>query len=274
MGLGLGSGLTTGTISSWSPNDVGRFPELWFEKNSNIIAQYSDDGTEYSETTTGADLIDLDRILRWNGKGFTNKAFHQDVSNDMPRYEADGADAGTLNFASGEKFMNLVEGVLSGSTAETVDFANEFSILIRCKPANFDAARALLGQTASANEFIGFGAGASNLDDSIRMKIDNNTVDFTDSGSNTFSTSEYVTLLIIRDTSNVCKMYVYSETYKSTASGTQWGGATTQSGTATFDNLGCAEDDTANFQGYISHVIAWAVELSADQRELAINYVK
>ena len=273
--LGLNSSLiSASSISAWSPNDVARPPELWFEKNTNIIAQFSDDGTEYSPTTTGADLNDLDRILRWNGKGSTNKAFHQEVSNDMPRYEADGADAGTLNFASAAKFMNLVEGVADGTTAETVDFANEFSVLVRCKPANFDVARALLGQTASANEFIRFGAGASNMDDSIRMKIDNNTVDFTDSGSNTFSTSEYVTLLIIRDSSNVCKMYVYSNTYKSTASGTQWGGATTQSGTATFDNLGCTTDDSANFEGYISHVIAWSAELSEKERELAINYVK
>lgn len=273
--LGLNSSLiSSSSMSTWSPNDVFRSPELWFEKNTNMTAFANTDGTEYSPEVSTPNLTDGDRVIRWNGKGNSLKDFLQETSDDMPRYEADGADAGTLHFANAAKFMNLMEGGSGGSTPETVDFTGQFTILIRCKPTDLGNTKGLLGQTASANEFIRFGAGSSNLDDSVRMKIDGNTVDFTDSGSNTFSTSEYVTLLIIRDSSNVCKMYVYSNTYKSTASGTQWGAATTQSGTATFDNLGCTADDTTKFEGYISHVIAWPLDLTAEERTLAINYVQ
>ena len=272
MGLGLGSGLTTGTMLSWSPTDTTGL-SLWFKKRLGIFVKFNDGGDEtYSPLRSFGEgnVEDSDRIIRWVGNGGTDKDFYQATSDDMPRAEISQAHEGSLFFASAAKFMNLVEA--GSTTGTTVALSGAFTVLVRLQPTDLSASRGILGQTGVTTEFVRFGAGASNLDDSVRMKIDNNTVDFTDSGSNTFPTNEYTNLLIERDSSNVCKMYVYSNSYKSTASGTQWGGATTQSGTATFDNLGCTDDDTTKFQGYISDLIVWSSQLTAEERELAFKY--
>ena len=272
MGLGLGSGLTTGAMLSWSPTDATGL-SLWFKKRLGIFVKFNDGGDEtYSPLRSFGEgnVEDSDRIIRWVGNGGTDKDFYQATSDDMPRAEISQAHEGSLHFANAAKFMNLVEA--GSTTGTTVALSGAFTVLIRLQPTDLSASRGILGQTGVTTEFVRFGAGASNLDDSVRMKIDNNTVDFTDSGSNTFPTNEYTNLLIERDSSNVCKMYVYSNSYKSTASGTQWGGATTQSGTATFDNLGCTDDDTTKFQGYISDLIVWSSQLTAEERELAFKY--
>ena len=273
MGLGLGASITSGGYVSFSPDNISNML-LWFQSNSSSVsnlltAKFSDDGTEYSPVRTDGNLTDGDRIQRWGGQGSTAFDFFINNSTDMPRFEAD-ADEG-LSFPAG-KYMDLVEA--GTTTDDTIDLTGAFTVFIRCKPTNLDTSRALLGQSGTQQEFVRIGASsASGLNKSVRLKIDNNNVDFAES-TNTISTSEYISILIERDSSNVCKMYVYSDTYKDTASGTQWGGATTQSGTATFDNLAATEDDTHNFVGFISHAIVYSKQITAAERTELFSYVK
>ncbi len=273
MGLGLGASITSGGYVPFSPDNISNML-LWFQSNSSSVsnlltAKFSDDGTEYSPVRTDGNLTDGDRIQRWGGQGSTAFDFFINVAVDMPRFEADAGEG--LSFPAG-KYMDLVEA--GSTTDDTIDLTGAFTVFIRCKPTNFDTSRALLGQTASAQEFIRLGAsGALGINKSVRLKIDNNNVDFSES-TNTIATDEYISILIERDSSNVCKMYVYSDTYKATASGTQWGGATTQSGTATFDNLSSTEDDSQNFVGFISHVIVYSKQITAAERTELFSYVK
>lgn len=269
--LGLGNSLiSSNSPIAWSPKDVGTL-QMWFKAFDGIFAQFNAGGdTEYNPLTTGSDLEDDDRIVRWVGRPDSRMDFYQEGSNDMPRYEIAQGVEGSLHFPNAAKFMNLVE--TGTTTATVVNLSSAFTILIRCQPTSLAVARGILGQTGSGAEFIRFGAGASNLNNAVRMKIDGTAVDFTDTGSNTFPTNEFTNLLIERNSSNVCKMYVYSNSYKAAASGTEWGAETTKSGTATFDNLGCQDDDNTNFQGYISDVIVWSSQLTAEERELAFKY--
>jgi hypothetical protein len=271
--LGLGNSIVSGGYVPFSPDDISNIL-LWFQSNSNLTsnlltAKFNSANVEYDPVRTDGNLTDGDRIQRWGGQGGTAFDFFINVSTDMPRFEADAGEG--LSFPAG-KYMDLVEA--GTTTDDTIDFTGAFTVFIRCKPTNLDTSRALLGQSASAQEFIRIGAsGAAGMNKSVRLKIDNNNVDFTES-TNTISTSEYISILIERDSSNVCKMYVYSDTYKATASGTQWGGATTQSGTATFDNLSSTEDDTQNFVGFISHVIVYSKQITAAERTELFSYVK
>lgn len=269
--LGLGNSLISSSSPiAWSPKDVGTL-QMWFKAFDGIFAQFNAGGdTEYNPLTTGSNLEDDDRVTRWVGRPDSRLDFYQEGSNDMPRYEIAQGVEGSLHFPNAAKFMNLVE---TGTTTPTfVALPSAFTVLIRCQPTSLTTARGILGQTSSETEFIRFGAGASNLDDSVRMKIDNTAIDFTGGGSDVFPTNEFTNLLIERSSSNVCKMYVYSNTYKDSASGTEWGNESTKSGTATFDNLGCQDDDSTNFQGYISDVIIWSSQLTAEERELAFKY--
>ena len=189
MGLGLGSGLNTGAMLSWSPPDAAGL-SLWFKKRQGILAKFNDGGDEtYSPLRTFGSEVDAiedsDRIVRWVGNGGTDKDFYQEETDDMPRVEITANHDGSLLFGNAaEKFMNLVE---AGSDSDTtLALSGAFTILVRLNPLNLTAARGILGQSGVTTEFIRFGAGASNLDNSVRMKIDNNIIDFTDSGSNKF----------------------------------------------------------------------------------------
>ena len=274
--LGLGSSLSsTSATTSWAPSDAARYPALWFRNNQGIVSDESGDGTSYSPVRTSelGNLSDEDKINEWVGVGNTGKTFHQETAADKPRFETDAADFGSLAFPSAAKFMNLVD---AEGSATNINLTGAFTILVRCKPTDFTNSNAILG--SNDEEFLRFGAGSGNLDDSIRLKIDNNAVSFTES-SNTFSTSEYVTLIVTRNTSNQCNVFVYSNTYKTTASGTAWGTANQQPGgsatllTKTINNLGCDDDDATNFTGFISDLVVWELELTAAERALAFAYV-
>ena len=234
-----------------------------------LTAKFNNGGLEYDPVRVDGDVTDGDRKQRWCGQGSTAFDFFINDATDMPRFEADANEG--LSFPAG-KYMDLVE---TGSTTDdTIDLTGAFTVFIRCKPTNLSNSRALLGQSSSSQEFIRVGASsAAGFNKSFRLKIDNNNVAFTES-TNTISESEYISILIERDSSNVCKMYIYSDTYKDTASGTQWGSAATQSGTATFDNLSSTQDDTQHFIGFISHVIVYPKQITAAERTELFSYVK
>jgi hypothetical protein len=269
--LGLGTGITYGNaIGGWSPESVARPPTLWFRRNSGIISSESTDGTSYSPSRTSelGNLSDEDKITEWQGQGGTTVNFQQTTAADMPRFETDAADLGALAFPQASKFMDLIEAGGSGTTA---NFTGQFTMLVHCRPTDLSTTRALLAD--SDTEFLRFGGGAGSFENTIRMKIDNNAVNFTNSGAN-FTTTEYVSIMVIRDENNLCKLYVYSNTHSSVASGLEWGGETTQAGTVSISNLGCQADDSTNFQGFIATVVVWAAALEAEDRTFAFEYAR
>jgi hypothetical protein len=269
--LGLGTGITYGNaIGGWSPESVARPPTLWFRRNSGIISSESGDGTSYSPVRSSeiGNLSDEDKIEQWTGQGGTALNFRQETPADMPRFETDAADLGALAFPQASKFMDLIEAGGSGTTA---NFTGQFTMLVHCRPTDLSTTRALLAD--SDTEFLRFGGGAGSFENTIRMKIDNNAVNFTNSGAN-FTTTEYVSIMVIRDENNLCKLYVYSNTHSSVASGLEWGGETTQAGTVSISNLGCQADDSTNFQGFIATVVVWAAALEAEDRTFAFEYAR
>tara|TARA_R100001163_G_C5022448_1_gene164903 strand:- start:46 stop:855 length:810 start_codon:yes stop_codon:yes gene_type:complete len=267
--LGLGNSLISSSPNmSWAPTDVLRPPSLWFRNNTGIVSDEAGDGSSHSHTSELGNLADEDKISDWIGHASTNLAFNQETPADKPRFETDAADFGSLAFPNAAKFMNLIA---IGGGAETVDLANNFTILVRCKVTDLSSARAILGDTDQ--EFLRFGSTAGNLNNTIRLRIDNTALDFTEA-SNTFSTSEYVSIIITRDGSNEIAVFVNSATYTST-SGQEWG-VTGESlnGTLSISNLGSQSNDNTNFQGFISDLIVWPTNISAAERILAFDYVR
>lgn len=269
--LGLGSSLiSTSAITEWSPTDIIRPPVLWFRNNTGIVSNEAGDGTNYDTHRTSelGNLSDEDKINNWIGRGDTNLTFNQEVSADKPRFETDAADLGSLAFPNAAKFMNLIA---TGGSAEQVDLANNFTILVRCKVTDLSGTRAILGH--NDQEFLRFGSTAGNLNNTIRLRIDNTALDFTEA-SNTFSTSEYVNIIITRDGLDEIGVFVNSATYNS-ESGQEWG-ITGESlgGTLSISNLGCQSDDGTNFQGFISDLVVWPATISTAQRIQAFNYVR
>jgi hypothetical protein len=269
--LGLGSSLISSSPTmAWAPTDVSRPPSLWFRNNTGIVSDEAGDGTAYSPDRTSelGNLSDEDKISDWIGHASTNLSFNQETDADKPRFETDAADLGSLAFPNAAKFMNLIA---TGGSAETVNFGNNFTILVRCKVTNLSGARAILGH--DDQEFLRFGSTAGNLNNTIRFRIDNTALDFTEA-SNTFSTSEYVSIIITRDGSNEMAVFVNSATYSS-ASGQEWGvTGESLSGTLSISNLGSQSNDSTNFQGFISDLIVWPTNISAAERILAFNYVR
>ena len=269
--LGLGSSLiSTSATTEWAPTDVTRSPVLWFRNNTGIVSNEAGDGTSYGTHRTSelGNLSDEDKINNWIGHASTNLSFNQEVSADKPRFETDTADFGSLAFPNAAKFMNLIA---TGGSAEQVDLANNFTILVRCKVTDLSGARAILGH--DNQEFLRFGSTAGNLNNTIRLRINNTALDLTEA-SNTFSTSEYVSIIVTRDALDEIGVFVNSATY-TTASGQEWGVTGEElDGTLTISNLGCQADDGTNFQGFISDLIVWPIELSAAERILAFNYVR
>tara|TARA_R100001591_G_scaffold117556_1_gene137281 strand:- start:273 stop:1088 length:816 start_codon:yes stop_codon:yes gene_type:complete len=268
--LGLAISIPSSNVFDWSPDDHERPPTLWFRNNHGIISSEGGDGVSYSPDRSSelGNLSDEDKIKQWTGQGSTALNFRQTTAADMPRFETDAADFGSLAFPNAAKYMDLFEDGGSGSTAR---FSAQFTILVRCKVTDLSAARTVLGD--DDEEFIRFGGGSGQLTNTIRMKINNNAVNFTN-GSGNFRTDEYTNFIITRDESNLCKLFVYSSSISSNEQGTEWGGETTQAGEISISNLGSSDDDTNNFQGFISDVIVWASELSNEERELAFNYVR
>ena len=269
--LGLGNSLISSSPTmTWAPTDIARNPALWFRNNTGIVSNEAGDGTSYGTHRTSelGNLSDEDKINNWIGHASTNLSFNQETSADKPRFETDTADFGSLAFPNAAKFMNLIA---TGGSAETVDLGNNFTILVRCKVTDLTGTRAILGH--NDQEFLRFGSTAGNLNNTIRLRIDNTALDFTEA-SNTFSTSEYVSIIVTRDGSDEIGVFVNSATYNS-ESGQEWGiTGESLSGTLSISNLGCQSDDGTNFQGFISDLIVWPIELSAAERILAFNYVR
>ena len=256
MGLGLGLGASTSGYVSWSPSSVSNLT-LWLAVNKNITADQDNSNGALSPVHSSnlGTMDDVDQINKWGGFGGTTLNATQTSQVDKPRWEADAADFGGVKFVGAADFLDL---------SAQINCSGAFTMVARVKPSDLSGARAMLGHLNT--EFFQF-----HTNKVLRVKIDNNIVDFTES-SNTFSTTAYTTIIITRNSSAQWNAYVKGGGY---ATETQWGTANqAQAGTFTISNVGCRQDDNANFVGFMKDVLVYnGTALSSAERAEMYDYI-
>lgn len=253
--LGLGNSITSGSYSSWSPEDVDNLT-LWLSANTNILADQDTGNNTVSHSSNAGDMQDDDQINRWNANGSTSINAIQSTQADKPRWETDANDLGSVNFKAGLKFMDL---------DTQINCTGACSFVFRLKPTDLGAVRAIMGSTNT--EFFQFQSNAQ-----IRIKVDNNQVNFTEA-SETFITTKYHIITLVRNSNDQWTAYVKVLGAGSTEK--TWGTANqTQAGTFTVTNLGCKSDDSANFNGFIKDVLVYnGTALSSAERADMYDYL-
>ena len=253
--LGLGNSITSGSYSSWSPEDVDNLT-LWLSANTNILADQDNGNNTISHSSNAGDMQDDDQINRWNANGSTSINAIQTTQADKPRWETDANDLGAVNFKAGLKFMDL---------DTQINCTGVCSFVFRLKPTDLSAVRAIVGSTNT--EFFQFQSNAQ-----IRIKVDNNQVNFTEL-SETFITTKYHIITLVRNSSDQWTAYVKVLGAGSTEK--TWGDANqTQAGTFTVTNLGCKANDSANFNGFMKDVLVYnGTALSSAERADMYDYL-
>tara|TARA_R100000234_G_C4991221_1_gene175653 strand:- start:343 stop:1128 length:786 start_codon:yes stop_codon:yes gene_type:complete len=258
----LGQGL--GVIAPWStkiwaggiPSGGGR--KTW-GKLTNITSDENSGGESQSTssgTRTAGTLANGDKINAWNGSsGDVN--FVQTTSADKPTFDASAVAGPKFD---GDQFMDTNSNI-------TIASDSDFAIVVRFKCTNFDAARAIMGDTSNEHVMI-------TNNKSIALKINGTNRNFTEA-SNTLATDQFYTLIITR-VSDTVNAYIKGGAYTSEE---QWGSSiASASGDITISNLGAAADDGNNFIGFIQNVIVYttsAVGLdSASNRTNMFSYAE
>lgn len=253
--LGLSSGITSSSYSSWSPEEITNLT-LWLGANTNILADQDGLNNSITHSSNAGDMQDDDQINRWNANGSTSINAIQNTQADKPRWETDTNDLGAVNFKAGLKFMDL---------DTQINCTGACSFVFRLKPTDLSAVRAIMGSTDT--EFFQFQSNAQ-----IRIKVDNNQVDFTES-SETFLTSKYHGIILVRNSNDQWTVYVKVDGAGATEK--IWGDANQeQSGTFTVSNIGCKADDSANFNGFMKDVLVYnGTALSSAERAEMYDYL-
>ena len=261
--LGLGNSIISGSYPPWSPEDIDNLT-LWLGVNTNILADQDTGNNTISHSSNAGDMGDDDQINRWDANGSTTIDAIQTTQADKPRWETDANDLGGVNFKAGLKFMDL---------DTQINCTGACSFVIRLKPTNFNAARAILGSTNT--EFLQYQSSAQ-----IRIKVDNNQINFTHDNE-TIPTNKYSVLTLTRNSSNQWNAYI-----KVLGAGSiekQWGDAnqyenssdTSQASIFTVTNLGCKANDSANFDGFIKDVFIYnGTALSSAERAEIFDYIE
>ena len=257
--LGLGNSITSNAYyysGSFSPGDISNLT-LWLASNTNITANQDTDNNTVNHTTSAGNMADDDQINKWEASGFTTIDAVQTNQPDKPRWEADTADFGAVNFKAALKFMDL---------NSQINCTGACSFVLRLKPTDLSAVRAIIGY--SNTEFLQFQSNAQ-----LRIKVDNNQVNFTEA-SNTIATNEYTILTLTRNSSDEWNLYAKTDGSSYNVE-EQWGTADqVQAGTFTVSNIGCKSDDSANFNGFIKDVLIYnGTALNATQRAELYGYI-
>jgi len=250
----LGQGL--GTIAPWSTkypsggisgsNNNGR---RWFRHLSNITSDEDSEGESQSASSDNGGvgtLADGDKINAWNGHDGTNKNFVQTTSADKPTY--DGTEKAACKF-DGNQFLNISSDMGIGGDSD-------FAIVVQFKCTNFDAARAIMGDTGNEHVMI-------TNNKMISVKINGSNRNFTET-TNTFATDQYYILTIVRK-NDALSAFVKGGAYTTEET---WGSEiASTAGDITISNLGAASDDSNNFIGFIKDVIIYTTNDGGLSRE-------
>lgn len=256
--LGLGNSVISGSYSAWSPTEISGL-SLWLKANTNITSDENDAGGSIDHSTANGDMVDSDRINAWNGVSPTTINAVQTTSADKPRWESDIADLGGLNFKANAKFMTL---------SSNVTLSGVFTIVLHIRPTDLTSTKTII--SLDDNEFFQF-----NSNKLIRLKVDNNTIDF-EEGSDTIPTDSYVTLILTRDGSDQWNLFVKGDSVYTTEQ--NWGDAdqtvTGGDGVFTVSNLGARDPESNNFNGFIKDFIIYnGTALNSAERAEVYSYL-
>lgn len=254
--LGLGNSITSSGYIPWSPSTVSNLT-LWLAVNKNIKADQDNFNNTLNppHSSNAGTMEDIDQIASWSAFGNTTINAVQTYQPDKPRWEADAADFGGVKFVGAGDFLDL---------SAQINCSGAFTMVVRIKPTDLSSARAVLGHLNT--EFFQI-----NHNKLMRVKVDNNIVDFEET-SNTISTTAYTTIIITRNSSAQWNAYVKGGGYSTE---TQWGTANqAQAGTFTISNVGCRDDDNANFIGFMKDVLVYnGTALDSDERAEMYDYI-
>ena len=255
--LGLGNSMTSGSSSSWSPEDVANLT-LWLNVNKNIEADQNNANASLSpvHSSNSGTMDDLDQISKWGANGSTTINAIQTTQADKPRWDTNAEYFGGLHFQLAEKYMDL---------DTQINCTGACSFVFRLKATDLNAVRAVMGSTNT--EFLHFHSNAQ-----LRIKVDNNQVNFTEA-SETFLVSKWYVIILVRNSSDEWTAYVRVDG----AGGEErvWGDADqAQAGTFTVSNIGCKANDSDNFKGFMKDVLIYnGTALSSVEREEMYNYL-
>ncbi len=255
--LGLGNSVISGSYSAWSPTEVSGL-SLWLKAGTNITSDENDAGGSIDHSTANGDMVDSDRINAWNGVSPTTINAVQTTSADKPRWESDVADLGGLNFKANAKFMTL---------SSNVTLSGVFTIALYMRPNDLSGNKTII--SLDNNEFFQF-----NSNKVVRLKVDNNTIDF-EEVSDTIPTDSYITLVLTRNASDQWNLFVKGDSVYTTEQ--NWGDAdqtaTGGDGSFSISNIGARNPEASNFNGIIKDVVIYdGIALDAVERAKIYDY--
>jgi len=255
--LGLGNSITSGSYSAWSPTEISGL-SLWLKANTNITADEDSGGSAVTHSTASGDMADLDRINAWNAVSPTTINAVQATSADKPRWEPGVADLGGLNFKANAKFMTL---------SSNVTLNGVFTIAVYIRPNDLSSVKTLFA--IDGNEFFQFSSNKL-----VRLKVDNNTIDFEES-SDVIPTDSYVTLILTRNASDEWNLFVKGDSVYTTEQ--NWGDAdqtvTGGDGIFAISHVGAKNPESNNFNGIIKDIVIYdGIALDAIERAKIYDY--
>jgi len=222
--LGLANTLTGGSVSEWTPEELGTALQVWLKNDTDITNLSGTDGEE-------------DNRLQWSDQsGNANHAF-QDTNDNKPTITGGG-----LDFAlESSDYMTFTSGF-------DFDHPKPFTMFFVVRRESVLTQCALLGQ--SATEFVAF----KNNDDKVGVRNagtggDNVTVTFAE--SNLWPTSETFIFAVSKDANGDLLFY------KDGVNKAESGGGTSRADGDQMDilYLGSKTGSSHNFDGIMYEVI-------------------
>jgi len=249
--LGLGNNLSTeGGVSGLIPTDISGL-DLWLKFNTGIAGA--------SNTTAAGNMSDDEVIHSWADQAENHNAA-QTTDAHRPNWEDATTD---ISFNGDNDHFDLASNV-------EIDTNQDFSIVIRHKFPDFDAAYALIG--TNAKDVI-----KVNNNTGITVKIDtggDTTASAWVESSDTFATDVYYIFTLVRSggSDGYLKMYVDGGAY----SDKSWDDAETHQDAEDFTlaNIGASSDTALNPIGFMRDVLVYkGTALTASQRTGLYDYI-
>ena len=257
--LGLGTGLSTGGgVSGLIPTDISGL-DLWLKFNTGIAGA--------SNTTAAGNMSDDEVIHSWADQAENHNA-EQTTDAHRPNWEDATTD---ISFNGDNDHFDLGQ---HASDDLEIPVNTDFTIMIRHKFPNFDAAGALIGHVA--NDVIRVNSNAV-----IVVKISDSTANsWEEEGSLDFQEDVYYIFTLVRSggSDGALKMYVHGtgNDDNSTHSDRSWDDAEDHGDADAFtlSNIGASADTALNPIGFMRDVIVWnGTALNASQRADMYSYI-
>ena len=260
--LGLGNSLAGGSALGYSDPSSFSGLVLWLGFNQGITAASGN-------TTASSNMVDDDKITQWDDLSGNSNHAGQAEDTARPKWDTanSGADIGSLWFANSAKWFDL---------ASNIAIDGDFTMMIRFRMQNFNAARCFLG--SSENDLFKMQDA-----DNFKAKIGVTPVydwDDTSATDVTAGDPDYRHIATFTRSSGLMKVYVNGGTasgdWKDEQDDVDWDSTktNTDSDTLTINNIGVSADDTQNFDGWIYDVLIYdGTVLTSAERKLNYDYL-